>query len=240
MSKLLFLDLETTGLEEKDRICELALIIEENGKNRVSTALCKSPKKISKEAMSLHHITNEMIADAQTCQQSDTYKLLQECNTEGNVLIAHNVNFDLRMLKKEGFELNMKKVDTLRCVKALIPECEKFGLQFLRYELNLYKEETELAAELGVDLCAHRALSDSLHLKLLWKILLQYATVSQLIEISANPVLLDKLPFGKYSGRYIEEIVNLDMGYLHWMLENIDDMDEDLQYSIRHHMKELG
>lgn len=240
MSKFVFLDLETTGIEEKDRICELALIFEENGKNRVSTALCKGPKKISKEAMSLHHITNEMIADAQTCQQSDTYKILQECNTEDHILIAHNVNFDLRMLEKEGFDLCMQKVDTLRCIKALIPECEKFSLQFLRYELDLYKEEKELASELGIKLCAHRALSDCLHLKLLWKTLLQYATVSQLIEISAQPVLLDKLSFGKYSGRYIEEIVGLDMGYLHWMLENIDDMDEDLQYSIRHHMKELG
>jgi len=240
MSKIVFLDLETTGLEEKDRICELALIIDEDGKNVVTNTLCKSPKKISKEAMSLHHITNEMIVDAQACQQSETYKLLQECNTQENVLIAHNVNFNLRMLEKEGFDLTMKKVDTLRCIKALIPECEKFSLQFLRYELDLYKEETELAKELGIELCAHRALSDSLHLKLLWKTLLQYATVSQLIEISAKPVLLDKFPFGKYSGRYIEEIVNLDMGYLHWMLENIEDMDEDLQYSIRHHMKELG
>jgi DNA polymerase-3 subunit epsilon/exodeoxyribonuclease X len=240
MPKFVFLDLETTGLEEKDRICELALIFEENEKNIVSTALCKGPQKISKEAMSLHHITNEMIVDAQTCQQSDTYKLLQECNTEDNVLIAHNVDFDLRMLEKEGFDFNMKKVDTLRCVKALIPECEKFNLQFLRYELDLYKEETELANELGIKLSAHRALSDSLHLMLLWKTLLQYATVSQLIEISAKPVLLDKLPFGKYGGRYIEEIVDLDMGYLYWMLENIDDMDEDLKYSIRYHMKELG
>ncbi len=240
MSKLVFLDLETTGLEEKDRICELALIIDEGGKSVVTSTLCKSPKKISKEAMSLHHITNEMIVDAQACQQSETYKLLQDCNIEDNVLIAHNVNFDLNMLEKEGFDLNMKRVDTLRCVKALIPECERFNLQFLRYELDLYKEEKGLASELGIELCAHRALSDSLHLVLLWKTLLQYATVSQLIEISAKPVLLDKLPFGKYNGRYIEEIVNLDLGYLHWMLENIEGMDEDLQYSIRYHIKELG
>jgi DNA polymerase-3 subunit epsilon/exodeoxyribonuclease X len=96
-----------------------------------------------------------------------------------------------------------------------------------------------VAQELSIKLNAHRALSDCLHLKLLWKTLLQYATVSQLIEISAKPVLLQKLPFGKYSGRYIEEICDLDRGYLHWMLENIEDMDEDLSYSIRHHMKEL-
>ena len=110
----------------------------------------------------------------------------------------------------------------------------------MRYELDLYKEEVQLASTLGIELRAHRAMSDCLHLKLLWKTLLQYATVSQLIEISAKPVLLQKLPFGKYSGRYIEEIFNMDRGYLHWMLENINDMDEDLLYSIRYYFKELG
>jgi len=239
MSKHLFLDLETTGIETKDRICELAVIVDDDNGSLVSSDLCKSPKKISKEAMSLHHITNEMIVDSPLCKQSKTYELLDELNEEGNLLIGHNLNFDLGMLEKEGFRSKMKQIDTLRCVKALVPECEIFNLQFLRYELDLYKEEKALAQELGVKLNAHRALSDCLHLKLLWKTLLQYATVSQLIEISAKPVLLQKLPFGKYSGRYIEEICDLDRGYLHWMLENIEDMDEDLNYSIRHHMKEL-
>ncbi len=239
MSKYIFLDLETTGLEVKDRICELALIAEDEDSQISSHDLCKSSKKISKEAMSIHHITNEMVANSPLCNETGTYALLQESNLKENLLISHNVNFDLSMLEKEGFDCKMEVVDTLRCVKALIPECEKFNLQFLRYELNLYKEENSLAQEMDVELNAHRALSDCLHLKLLWKTLLQYATVSQLIEISAKPVLLQKLPFGKYSGRYIEEICDLDKGYLHWMIENIEDMDDDLRYSIRHHMKEL-
>ncbi len=240
MSKYLFIDLETTGIEIKDRICELALIIKDENDHQLSNDLCKSAKKISIEAMSLHHITNEMVADRPSCENSRSYQILQEHNESENILIGHNINFDLRMLQKEGFHCEMQCIDTLRCVKALIPECEKFNLQFLRYELGLYKEEKTLAQELGITLEAHRALSDTLHLMLLWKTLLQYATVSQLIDLSAKPVLLSKLPFGKYSGRYIEEIADLDRGYLYWMLENIEDMDEDLKYSIRHHIKELG
>jgi exodeoxyribonuclease X len=65
--------------------------------------------------------------------------------------------------------------------------------------------------------------------------LLQYATLSQLIDISAKPVLISKLLFGKYSGRYIEEIVNTDIAYLHWLLA-LDDIDEDLAYSIRYYL----
>lgn len=241
MSKYLFLDLETTGLEAKDRICELALICEdEEGLLISSSTLCKSPKKISHGAMSLHHITNEMLKDEKVCQETPVYKRLQEHNTEENVFIAHNSRFDLEMLAKEGFDPKMQVVDTLRCVKSLIPECEGFALQFLRYELGLYKEEEELAQQTGIDILAHRALSDALHVKLLWKTLLQYATVSQLIAISSRPVLLEKFPFGKYSGRYIEEIAGSDTAYLHWMLGNIEDMDEDLSYSIQKYLEEGG
>lgn len=241
MSKYLFLDLETTGLEPKDRVCELALICEEAENTlSVSSALCKSAKKISHEAMALHHITNEMLKDKPLCKETPTYKLLLEHNKEENVLITHNIRFDLNMLEKEGFELKMQVIDTLRCVKSLIPECGQFSLQFLRYELGLYKEEKELAEELKTDISAHRALSDVLHLKLLWQTLLQYATVSQLVDISSRPVRLEKLPFGKYVGRYIEEIASNDMAYLHWMLNNIEDMDEDLSYSIQKYIDEGG
>lgn len=240
MPKLIFLDLETTGLEERDRMCELALILEDEKDFIASSSLCKSPKKISTEAMSLHHITNEMIKDAQPCEKTETYELLQEHNIEENIMIAHNIRFDLNMLEKEGFKVKAQIVDTLRCVKSLIPECEQFNLQFLRYELGLYKDEGKEAERLEFDVQAHRALSDALQVKLLCKTLLEYATVAQLIEISSKPVLLSKLPFGKYSGRYLEEIVTIDPGYLNWMMENIDNIDEDLAYSIMHYIKDLG
>ena len=234
MPKRIFLDLETTGLEEKDRICEIALIIEDESLFATSS-LCKSSKKIGIEAMSLHHITNEMIKDASSCKETQTYKKLEENNTEDNILIAHNINFDLQMLKKENFSSCYQLVDTLRCVKSLIPECEQFKLQYLRYELLLYKEERSLAKDLNLVPMAHRAQSDALHTKLLFEVLLQYATLSQLIEISSKPVLMPKLLFGKYRGRYIEEIVDSDPSYLHWML-GLDDLDEDLAYSIQHYI----
>ena len=235
MSKLVFLDLETSGLEEKDRICELAFICEEDEKISSHNTLCKSAKKIANGAMALHHITYEMIKEALPCGQTEAFKDLEVLNMAENILIAHNVRFDLQMLEKENFNNHMHVIDTLRCVKSLIPECEEFSLQFLRYELNLYKQENKEAQTLGVQLQAHRALSDALHLRLLFKTLLDYATLSQLIDISSKPVLLEKFSFGKYKGRYIEEIVNLDSAYIQWMLGSIDDMDEDLQYSLKYY-----
>jgi len=52
-------------------------------------------------------------------------------------------------------------------------------------------------------------------------------------------VLIQKLDFGKYSGRYIEEITMCDRGYLEWMLSNIADLDEDLRYSIERYLSSL-
>lgn len=239
MTKLLFVDVETTGLEEKDRICELGLIVQDAAETTAVSSLCKSPTKIGSAAMAVHHITNECVKEALPCAKTAVYALLEEQNTPENVLIGHNVRFELSMLEKEGCDLRLKVVDTLRCVKALIPECEQFGLQFLRYELGLYKDEAA-AQELGITLCSHRALSDAWHLKLLYEYLLDYACLEELIRISSKPVLLQKLPFGKYAGRYIEEISEIDPAYLNWMMGNIEDMDEDLSYSIGHHLSLEG
>jgi len=235
MSKHIFIDLESTGLEIEDRICEMALILEEDEDITSFSSLCKSSKKVKNEAMALHHITNEMLEDQVSIEKTLAYKKLQEHNLEDNVLISHNISFDLGMLEKEGFTSYYQCIDTLRCVKALIPECEQFSLQYLRYELLLYKDEENLCEAMACEIQAHRALSDALHTKLLYEVLLQYATLSQLIEISSKPVLMQKLLFGKYSGRYIEEIMELDPSYLHWLL-SLENIDEDLAYSIKYYL----
>jgi len=49
---------------------------------------------------------------------------------------------------------------------------------------------------------------------------------------------MQKFNFGKYEGRYIEEISICDRGYLEWMLMNILDLDEDLRYSINYYLEE--
>ena len=237
MPKLVFVDIETTGLEEKDRICEIAAMFDENSEVKSLSSLCKSGKKIGNEAMSLHHITNEMVKESPSCKESSAYTALEENNSSENVLIAHNLGFTLGMLEKEGFKSQMQCVDTFRCTKALIPECEVFNLQFLRYELQLYKEEKIAAEELGIKISVHRALSDAFHIRLLYGLLLEYATLSELIEISSKPILIQKFSFGKYSGRYIEEIAQIDRGYLEWMAHNFDGIDEDLLYSIKTYLE---
>lgn len=230
---LIFLDLETTGLETTDKICSIALIVDNNGEENIIYELINEGKKIPPKASSIHHITNEMIKEKSDFKSSEAYKFLQENNNMQTTLIAHNVKFDLQKLSAAGFEWKGKVIDTLRVTKHLIPECEFFSLQVLRYELQLYKKEKDT-------IIAHHALGDAHVVKSLFSYLLDLAVHEQMCELSFKKVLLQKLEFGKYAGKYIEEIAMSDRAYLEWMLSNISDLDDDLRYSIMSYLKGDG
>ncbi len=238
---LIFLDIETTGLEKSDKICSIGIIASGENKLISKYELLNEGKKIPSKASSINHITNEMIKDKPALKESGAWKFLQEHNNEDSTIIAHNVNFDLKMLLASGFVWHGRVIDTLRVTKHLIPECEQFSLQFLRYELKLYKDEKKEALkhsllEAESEFIAHNALSDALHVKLLYEYLMEMKKHEELVELSSRHVLIEKFDFGKYSGRYIEEISMCDRGYLEWMLTNISDLDEDLKYSVNRYL----
>jgi DNA polymerase-3 subunit epsilon/exodeoxyribonuclease X len=227
---LIFLDLETTGLEHSDKIISIALVVVDGDKTIKMYDEVNEGKKISPKASSINHITNEMIKNKPKLIDSQTYKFLQKHNLEATTLIAHNIKFDIEKLASSGLHFIGKMIDTLRVTKHLIPECDGFSLQHLRYELKLYKQEEE-------KLCAHHALGDALLVRLLFNYLLDIASVEKMCELSFKNVLIDKFKFGKYANRYIEEIILSDRGYIEWMLSNIMDLDEDLRYSISHYLQ---
>ncbi|MDD3476126.1 MAG: 3'-5' exonuclease [Sulfurimonas sp.] len=229
---LIFLDLETTGVESSDKICSIGIICTSKESTFSKYELVNEGKKMPSKASSINHITNEMIKDRPKLKDSEAWALLQEHNNQDSTIIAHNVNFDLKMLGQSGFVWQGQIVDTLRVTKHLIPECEEFSLQFLRYELKLYKDEKKEALKYNAELLPHNALSDALHTKLLYEYLLEIKEHNELASLSFQNVFIEKFGFGKYSGRYIEEISMCDRGYLEWMLLQAKDLDEDLRYSI--------
>ncbi len=230
---LIFIDTETTGLDTKDVMCSVAFVDDET----YGYALINEGKKISAEASSVHHITNEMIKEKSLFKKSSVYKYLQEHNTVENILIAHNINFDLGMLSCAGFIWKGGVIDTLRVSKHLMQECDGFSLQLLRYELKLYKQEEKLKAHYGIKdaLLAHNALSDALVTKLLYLYLKEMASEEEMQELSFKEVLLEKFSFGKHKGKYIEEVCINDTSYAQWLLQS--DTDEDVKYSINYYLQ---
>jgi len=222
---LMFLDMETTGLQRIDKVCSIAVLYD----NKSFYDVVDEGKKIPPMASSINHITNEMLKDKPSLKKSETFKFLQQHNTKDTILVGHNIKFDLEKLLDVGFVFQGKIIDTLRVTKHLIQECEYFSLQFLRYELKLYKEEK-------VSIIPHNALSDAFVVKQLFEYLLDLASIDEMCKLTSQKVLMEKFRFGKYSGHYIEEIAMNDRSYLEWMLRDVVDLDEDLKYSIKYYL----
>jgi DNA polymerase III epsilon subunit-like protein len=232
---LVFLDTETTGLEIKDRICALGMLHE----NVSHYELINPGKKIPPSASAIHHITNEMVKESPSFSQSISAEKLKMLNTPENILISHNAPFELSMLEKEGMAWQGSIIDTLKCSKSLMDDLEGYSLQFLRYELRLYRDERSVFEKARISITPHHALSDALHTRMILEYLLDLADIERLIEISKSHVLLSRLPFGKYVKKRIEEIALKDPGYLKWMSESLMDMDEDLRYSIDYYLRKV-
>ena len=55
-----------------------------------------------------------------------------------------------------------------------------------------------------------------------------------MVALTKEPVFITKpMRFGKYKGKTIQELALEDTGYLRWMIENMQNLDEDTRYTIR-------
>jgi len=238
--RYIILDTETTGTGETDRVIQLGYIVLGEKEVEVYNEFFSCDIPISFGAMEVHGITPDMLEGKSTCRDSISYKRLQELNISDNYMIIHNAPFDLGMLEKEGFKTQMKVIDTLRVAKHILPDEEAHRLQYFRYKMELYKEEEKEAAALGVVVKAHDAIGDVLVLKLLLSRLKDEVSkqfpdenpVEKMVDLTATPILVKNFRFGKHKGKSLEEVAREDSGYLRWMLSSMENLDEDMRYSI--------
>ncbi len=244
--KYILFDTETTGASQEDRIIQLGgMVINNKSDIEVYDEMCISDVPIKLEAMEVHNITPDLLEGKPKFEELDFYKRLLELNEPSNYLIAHNINFDLGMLEKEGFENHFTIVDTLRCAKHLYPELPYHRLQYLRYALEIYKTEQQEADSLNIVIKAHDAIGDVLVMKLFLRQLAgkcmevypDFNPMEKLAELTKTPVLIKTFRFGKYKGENIEDVASKDMGYLSWMRTNMADLDEDMRYTLDKYLK---
>lgn len=240
-TKYILFDTETTGNEQEDRIIQIGgMIVNSKTDIEIYDELCSTEVKIKLEAMEVHNITPDMIENKPPFSKTKLFSRILEYNNNHNYLIAHNINFDLGMLKKEGFECNYTLIDTLRCAKHLFSELPYHRLQYIRYALELYKTEDEEAKNLNIKIKAHDAIGDVLVMKLFLSKLVQkcneiypdYNPMEKLAELTKTPVMIKAFRFGKYRGEDIVEVAQKDIGYLQWMRSNMNDLDEDMKYTL--------
>jgi len=241
MAKYVLFDTETTGASTEDRIIQIgAMIVNSKTDIEVYDEICSCEVPIKIEAMEVHNIVPSDIEGKIPFIQTKCYRKILEHNSISNYLIAHNINFDLTMLEKEGFKNNYSLIDTLRCAKHLYPDMPYHRLQYLRYALELYKTEETEAQTLGVTIKAHDAIGDVLVMKLFLSKLVKrvmeeypdYNPMQKLSELTKTPVFIQEFKFGKHKGKNVQEIAKEDAGYLNWMRNNMKDLDEDMKYTL--------
>src|SRR3989344_8529225 len=237
MMKTIFFDTETTGNTEKDFLVQIAYKMSDT---ETFTGLYKPPIKIPPEASAVHHITNKMVAGKPSFHESgDLIKIKKLFEDKDTVVVAHNAPFDLAMIGKENI-VPLNFICTLRLARHLDKgeKIERYNLQYLRYLL-----------ELEIDATAHDAMGDVLVLEKLYERLknkimaeeglAENEAIERMIEISSHPSLLHTFKFGKYNGKRIEEVMQIDKGYLEWLLAqklNGDGIDEDWIYTLKHYL----
>lgn len=216
------------------------MIVHSKNNIEVYDEMCSTDVDIKIEAMEVHNIVPSQLEGKPKFIQTQAYAKLQEYNDKSNYLIAHNINFDLGMLQKDGFINNYTLIDTLRCAKHLYKDMPYHRLQYLRYALELYKTEQKEANDLKITIKAHDAIGDVLVMKLFLSKLVKrviqeypdYNPMQKLAELTKTPVMIQTFRFGKHKGKDITEVVKEDAGYLNWMRSNMKDLDEDMKYTL--------
>ncbi len=235
LDDLVFLDTETTGTEiGTDRLCQVCFL----QKGEIRTEFFKPPLPIPIKAMSVHHITNKMVADKPAFIGSEFERDLQ-ARLDRGILVAHNARFDIGMLETEGVRID-RHICTYRVAFYLdrdskIPE---YNLQYLRYFLDL-----------DINAVAHDAEGDVRVLYALFQWLLAQmlkekddaaGAIEQMVAISAQPMLFRKFNFGKYKDHAIADVARSDRGYLEWLLaqkHKSEGGEEDWIFTLQHYLQ---
>ena len=137
-------DFETTGMSPVfDRVVELAALrIDSDGGMSSFHSLVNPGRAIPPGVSCIHHITDDMVADAPhfAAVARDFLEF-----ADSSTLVAHNARFDLGFLQEGLARCGLplwkgKTIDSLRLAKRCFPGLASYRLQNLRLELRLDDE----------------------------------------------------------------------------------------------------
>lgn len=203
--RAIFYDTETTGIRsDRDRVIELAAYDPVN--NTTFERLINPGFPIPPDATAIHHITDEMVANAPNFA-AVAAEFCAFCEGEV-VLIAHNNDaFDLHFLKAEFSRSGLampgwKFLDSLKWARRYRNDLPRHTLQFLR---EIYDIEANNA---------HRALDDVYVLHKVFSYMTDDLSIAEIFALLNRPRILHHMPFGKHQGMPLK---NLPKDYLKWL-----------------------
>lgn len=245
--RLLICDTETTGPDPSlAKICELGMILVdtlEDGSLKVVKedelfpfeTLINPGEPIPPEASAVNHITNKMVADAPLIFSEEVVDSVSAMVASADMIVAHNLPYDYEILNRElpdifgKFSKSKTRIDTLRLAKHALPSGKSYALQVLRYQYEL-----ECEGE------AHRALFD---VELCQKVLelcqeRSFTPWDKIPERANKAIYINIMYFGKYRGRYFDEVMAEDPDYFRWfMRQDWRNEHSDLVFTVTMHWR---
>lgn len=234
-------DVETTGDNaESDQICELGLVYLRSvagfPMSEFTSVLCGITVPMDPRARASHHIDPADLIGL----PSATQHLRMVWRPTAAVLAAHMAEFDAGFLRVAlqpvewdlGVQLLPPLVCTYRCARHIWPDAPAYGLQVLRYWLNLN------VGPLPPEQHQHRALYDALVCAALLRRELEKHSLEELMFLTHAPILLTTCRYEKHRGELWSQV---PAGYLEWILRkglkqpgSDSGFDEDTIYTVSH------
>ncbi len=141
-------DIETTGGHAAAHcITEIAIYVHDGSRvTRHFKTLINPGRKIPIYITALTGITNEMVAEAPLFE--DVAEQIHEL-LHGNIFVAHSVNFDFSFVKHQlkfhGFDLNVKKLCTVRLSRKVFEGYHSYSLGNICRNLDIIIEDRHRA-----------------------------------------------------------------------------------------------
>lgn len=231
-------DLETTGFPPDAEPIEIAAIdvrlrpfalpVIDDGQTAgtglpvtLRQALVRPTRPIPPQASAVHHLIDEDVAGASPW--GEVWPLFM--GPAIAAFCAHSAAFERAFI---GDQMTGGKpwVCTWKCALRLWPDALAHSNQALRYWLK------PAGLDRGKAALSHRAWPDAYVTAHLLALMIERASIEELIAWSAEPALLARVPFGNWKGHPWQDV---DDGFLSWVLSR--DFDENVMHTARTEQK---
>lgn len=221
------IDYETTGFagEEGAEVIEMASVDvrpHDLSFGRMWRSFARPIKgPIPPQTRAVHHIGPADVADAPPAAY--LWKDLFAGLGADDPMVAHNADFERAFHGGNG----RPWICTYRCALVLWPDAPAHNNQTLRYWLGL--DDLVELFDPALASPPHRALPDAYVTAFILREMLRLRDPSELAAITAGPILLKTLSFGKHRG---VAYADAPTDYLRWIMRS--DLDRDVKHTAQH------
>lgn len=233
---ILFLDLETTGLNvATDRIIEICvLMLNPDGAQEIKTRRINPTIPISPEAQAIHGISNEDVTNEPTFREvaKSFAKWMEGCDIAG----YNSTKFDVPMLSEEflraGIDFNFRKrklIDVQNIFHKMEQRTLKAAYRFYcdKNLDNAHSAEADTIATMEILEAQLDRYPDDLKNDI--NFLSDFSTRNRNLDYAGRVVLDDKdLPvfnFGKHKGRSVKDVLQSEPSYYDWIMKGDFTLD---------------